>query len=337
MSPDIQDLVDGYFDESLSDKQLQQLSHWIKSDPRHARQFASALMLHDRLRNQFIANDNHTGQELGEPCLVSQAKAIDRRSQMKPTIVWAATACLVLLSTLLFWQSLGTSTASAAILELNRIMAANDRSLDRTFAISVQTTSIPQRGPGRNSPESGRPPKPSLDQAILDVRGSDQFVLQRKTWQGELFVTGSNGVTSWAVRPDGPVRFSNDLTRFNRDVPGHEYSLPINNLHDGLGVLRTTYDLNLLPAEVSESGDGSNDGQTRRMIAVKKHGYLGPAEVEITYTASSGQIRQLRFVEMPYGPEDVTLTMTLINEHALAADYFGHQSHHDPHRIVELE
>ncbi|TWU54307.1 hypothetical protein Poly51_30240 [Rubripirellula tenax] len=333
MSPDVHNLVDGYFDDSLSDQQSQQLSRWINADPMHARQFASALMLHDRLRNQFNANDEHAGQELGEPPVVSLAKSFDGGSRMKPRLVWATTACLVLLSTFLFWQTLGTSTASAAILELNRIMAANDRSLDRTFAISVQTTSIPLRDPGRYSPEHGRPPKPSLDQAILDVRGSDQFVLQRKTVQGERFITGSNGVTSWAVRPDGPVRFSHDLTRFNRDVPGHEYALPINNLHDGLGALRTAYDLELLPADAGEP-DG---GQTRRMLAVKKHGYRGPAEVEITYAASSGQIRQVRFFEMPYGPEDVTLTMTLVDDHALPADHFDYQSHHEPHRNVEFE
>ncbi|TWU16177.1 hypothetical protein [Allorhodopirellula heiligendammensis] len=333
MSAAIQDLISGYIDDSLSREQLQELSEWINFEPSNARQFASALLLHDRLRNHFIAHEEQAYQQIDASSLVAPAKASARQWRAHRQLAWATTACLVLVATLFFWQTLGARSASAAMRELNRIMIANDRSIDRTFEIAVETTSAPQGDRERTSPEHERPPKPSLDQAILDVRGARQFVLTRKTEQGDSFITGSNGVTSWAVRPDGPVRFSNDLTRFNRDLPGHECSLPINNLHDGLDALRTAYDLTLLPALTTDSVDDPS----RRMVAVKKPGYRGPAEVEITYDSANGQIRKMRFVAMPYGVDNVTLTMTLVAERELPANHFDHQTHHAPLRRVEFE
>ncbi len=59
--------------------------------------------------------------------------------------------------------------------------------------------------------------------------------------------------------------------------------------------------------------------------------------MEITYVMSTGQIRQIRFVEMPYGPERLTLRMTLVDERHRGAAYFDHESHHDPMRLVEFE
>ncbi|QDU82495.1 hypothetical protein Pla110_42530 [Polystyrenella longa] len=336
MSPDIQDLIDGYFDGSLSSKELQRLSHWIKSDVLHARQFASDLMLHDRLRNQFKIQEELVNQECYELSVVSLSK-IHANSWVRWPVTWTTTACLVFLGAFLLWHSLGTSSASAAVTELNRIIEANRHSLDRRFLLSVEKTVVPEGERERKSPEHGRPAKPSLDNAILDVRGSNEFVLKRIVDPGEFFITGSNGVTSWAVRPDGPVRYSDDLTRFNRDLPGHERSLPINNLQDGLDALHKAYDLKVLPVESSESDIEPDAESNRRMVAVKKPGFLGPVQIEIMYNDSTGQIRQMRFVDMPYGPENVSLKMTLIDERTLPVNYFDHQSHHDPKRIVEFE
>ncbi len=339
MNSDMRDLIDGYLDDLLSQQQLQQLSQWIQSDPLHARQFASELMLHDRLRNELMAQTELAALDQCEPQVQLQSNASADQWWKRAPIALATTACVVLLGTFLFWHSWSAPTASAAGLELDRIMKANARSLDRTFVISVEETRRPQGDRERRSPEHHRPPKPSLDGAILDVRGAHQFVLKRKVGQGEFFITGSNGLTSWAVRPDGPVRFSDDRTRFNRDLPGHEHSLPINNLHDGLDALHTAYDLHVIPVdgEPLTSIDEADIQPSRLMVAVKKPGFLGPARVEIRYVAASGQIRQMRFFEMPYGPDNVTLSMTLVEERTLAPDYFDHQSHHDRERVVEFE
>ena len=210
-------------------------------------------------------------------------------------------------------------------------------SVDRTFAISVLDAVIPPKHQDRNSPERRRPPKPSLDGAVLDVRGPDQFVLRRQNAQGEWFITGRNSATSWAIRPDGPVRYSDDLLEFARDLPGHEDGLPINNLHDGLEALRTAYDLELGPEEVAESTTTSDDEPNRRMIAIRKPGFRGAMKVEILYTESSGRIIELRFDQMSYGPQQITLTMTAVEDQTFPDNYFDHSHHHGPERDVEYE
>ena len=55
MSNDFDRLISEYLDEALSAEEQQQLEDWIKADPKNARRFAKAAMLHDRLH--FAIND----------------------------------------------------------------------------------------------------------------------------------------------------------------------------------------------------------------------------------------------------------------------------------------
>lgn len=55
MSRDIDNLINGYLDESLSEDEARELADWIKADPGNARQFARAAMLHDRLQSELDA------------------------------------------------------------------------------------------------------------------------------------------------------------------------------------------------------------------------------------------------------------------------------------------
>ena len=174
-----------------------------------------------------------------------------------------------------------------------------------------------------DAPERPRPPKPPLSGAILHVRRGGQIVLSRQTSDGRTFLTGSNGRTSWAVRPDGSVRENTDLNEFNRDVPGHEHSMPLIHIEEGLERLLEAYDVRLLPVETADDAV-AEDNPTRLIVAVKKRHYRGPKRVEISYSVRSGLIQQLRFVEMPYGPEH----LTLIEERPLGDRLFDHESHH---------
>lgn len=323
--PDCEELVDRYLDDSLSTEEQTRLNEWVKSDPKNARQFASRAMLHDRLRCELVvvAGD-------AKVTLSNNPRSITRR---RWPFAIASTACAVLLAASLLWQAVDAPSASAAMTELNRIIEASKMSVDRTFVISVFDAVVPPKHQDRRSPERRRPPKPSLDGAVLDVRGQDQFVLKRKTPQGEWFITGRNETTSWAIRPDGPVRSSSDLTEFARDLPGHEDGLPINNLHDGLEALRTAYDLELPTEPDAESSDEA----TRRMIAVRKPGFRGAKRVEILYDDSTGQISELRFDQMSYGPQRISLTMTATQSQTFPDTYFDHSHHHGPERVVEFE
>lgn len=324
MNSDLRRLAHGYFDDSLTADECEILFDALRKEPEAARQFAELALVHDQLRNA-LAPAAQLDVLIASP---------PSRSVRWRTLITLATTCAVLVIGLILWQTFAVHPAAAAT-ELQRIIAASSQTADRTYLISVEEAVTNNRP--KHLPDFGRPPKPSIDGARLYVRGSNQFVLQRKLDNNQLFITGCNGKTSWAVRPDGPVRVSSDLTEFNRDVPGHEHAMPLNNLHDGLETLQSAYDVQVMPVE---EGDTSGDAAlepSRLLVAVKKSGFRGPKRVEITYAAKSGEIRQMRFVDMPYGPDRLTLRMTLLDAGAMDASFFDHQSHHDQNRNVEFE
>lgn len=323
MNSSPQDWISRSLDGDLSEQEHAELQEWLRASEANAALFARAALLHDRIRGELLA---------GDVVSAPQTVAPGERARFTRSIaVWAATvASLLFLLTL--WIGFSGTTASAAT-ELNRLIAAQEQSLDREYRIDVEEVAVPERD--RRSPEADRPPKPPLDDAVLYVRRGGQFVLLRPTPSGSPFITGSNGEVSWAVKPDGSVRFSRDLTRFNRDLPGHEHDMPLINLEEGLSQLKAAYEVQLLPLEVAEENAADNEA-TRLLVAVKKRGARGPQRVEITYAVESKHIRQMRFVGMPYGPERLTLRMTLMQEKSLDPDFFDHTAHHAPEsRAVE--
>lgn len=335
MTLDPQSLIDGYLDETLSSEEHVVFTQWLHEAPQHRQQFAEAVLLHDRLRGELLAISAMTPESRPTPSVFTLSRP---RRRMGSVAAFFGTVCSIAVVIAVLWRGLGDTPASAAVIEIKRLIAASAQAPDRTYQISVEEVAMPrERGDRSQPPDSGRPPKPPLDGAVLHVRGGNQFVLIRTTPAGLPFVTGSNGRTSWAVRPDGPVRVSSDLTRFNRDLPGHESAMPLINIEDGLEQLRAAYDVQLLPIENGEFDARSEDEPLRLLVAVKKKGFRGPRRVEITYAVATGQIRQMRFVEMPYGPERLTLRLTLVQERNLDALFFDHDSHHTPDRTVEKE
>lgn len=335
MISDPRELIDGYLDDALTADQQEELSAWIKANPEHARIFAEDMLLHDRLRNTLAMDETPV--------------AIRRSSNIGPPRGWfgeawltssfartTAAASVLILGLATLWVSIGTPKASAAIRELDRIIVNSMRSKDRTFEIVVEDTIAERRGKRSAMPESQRPPKPPLDGATLYVRSGNQFVLIRKTQEALPFVTGSNGQQSWAINTKGPVRVSADVHRFDHDLPGHETSVPLTNLHEGLQQLKVAYDLTFsaLGPEEYQTEDGH---ETRLLIAVKKPKERGPQRVEIVYDATTGGILRMRFVQMPYGPDRLDLRLSLVSEDELPSDFFEHASHHVPDRKIEVE
>lgn len=355
MKLDTAGLIGSYLDETLLPDEFVRLQAWLKECPENAQQFTLAVLLHDRLRSEV-------------PALAAMRQANALTIVTPPTRGWrpryrsyASNVSVVIMSfvaIVLVWKIAGESPASAAANELSRIIAVNAQRIDRTYRITVENEApsgrVGNRPPEQVSPRRDRspagdrgprptnerrPPKPPLNGATLHVRGNGQFVLIRTTSDGLPFITGSNGRTSWAVRPDGPVRFSSDLTRFNRDVPGHEHSVPLLNIQEGLIGLLEAYDVELQSATRVRSAMPSERDVDQVLVATKKSGaYRGPKRVEITYTVGGGMIQRMRFFDMPYGDSrPLTLQIDLLEERALGADFFDHQSHHTPARVVEFE
>ena len=335
MSSDARELIDGYLDDALTADQQEELSAWIKANSEHARIFAEAMLLHDRLRNTLSTAE--TPDAIHPSLTIESPRGWLGGSWLMSSLTrTTAAAAVLILGLATLWFSIGTQTASAAIRELDRIIVNSMRTKDRTFEIVVEDITTERRGKRSARPESQRPPKPPLDGATLYVRSGNQFVLIRKTQDGLPFVTGCDGKQSWAINTRGPVRFSADVHRFDHDLPGHETSIPLTNLHEGLQQLKRAYDLTFsaLGPEEYQTGDGN---EARQLIAVKKPKERGPQRVEIVYDATTGGILRMRFVQMPYGPDRLDLRLSLVSEEELSSDFFEHTSHHTPDRKIEVE
>ena len=337
MTPNIRELIDGYFDDNLTESQQTALLDWLKADPEHARIFASESILHDQLRNALSVDRDLT--DLGEVKASSEQKRSTSwlPKSFVPTPLWstAATIAVLLTGLAIVWLSPGPSAASAAFRELDRIIVNNIQSKDRTYEIVVEDVVVPARRDKR-SPEVHRPPKPPLDGATLHLREDRQFVLIRQTNDGLPFITGSNGQQSWAVNARGPVKVSQDVRHFDHDLPGHETSIPLTNLQEGLERLKQSYDLQFSTLGPEEY-EAQNGEDARLLMAVKKPKVRGPQRVEIAYDSKTGRILHIRFVQMPYGPDRLDLRLSLVNENELALDFFEHSSHHTPDRRIEVE
>lgn len=325
-----QELIAGYLDETLSPEEHAEFARWLEASPDNRKQFADSVLLHDRLRGELLATAEMT--RTLPPISTRHAVAARHHRRIAAAISVALVAAIAVFVLL---KQVGDTPAAAAVVELNRLIATSAASTDRTYRIAVEEAALEVQHAQR--PEAGRPPKPSMDGAILHVRQGNQFVLIRWTDEGLPFVTGSNGQTSWAVRPEGPVRVSSDVTRFNRDLPGHEHSMPLINIEEGLEHVRVAYDIQLLPVEIPDEDAHAGDAPQRLLVAVKKRGQRGARRIEITYVVATGQIRELRFVEMPYGPDRLTLTLSLMEQRDLGREFFDHTAHHDLARPIEFE
>lgn len=331
-SPDMATLINCYLDETLSDEDHVVLFAWIKTSEENAGQFAQALLLHDRLRGEHLAQVavEHVDLLSEEDQREHTKSVLDsprRRWQPRLTAVTFAGAALLIIAVL--WKGIGETPAAAAVAEIHRIITANTQTPDRTYRIGVEEqAAISRRELPENAPERSRPPKTPNDGAVLHVRGGGQFVLIRQTPDGEPVVSGCNGQTSWTIRAHGPVKSSPDLAHFNRDVPGHEHSMPLININEGLERLLVAYETQLLPVE-DDAETSTQDEPSRLLVAVRKRGFRGPKRVEITYSINSGLIRQMRFIEMPYGPDKLTLRMTLAEVRPLGERFFDPESHRD--------
>lgn len=339
-------LIHGYLDDCLTEEQHVRLSEWIREHPDNALRFAAELSLHDALRNDFtgfpagqVDSPGDTEYTLVTPKVAGTLHATNPARQTAKIVSAVAVSIALMIGAAMLNRN--THRVSASVTEAYRIISQGTSDTDRTYRIHVEEVAVSRRPKPKPEAAERRPPKPPIDDAILYVRGNNQFVLIRRAGSDSNgdpleFITGSNEQDSWAIRPDGPVRVSADLTRFNRDVPGHEHSLPLINVREGLSRLKEAYDVQLLPPEESEDMPGVSE-PSRLLVAVKRRGYRGPRRVEISYGVRSGQIQQMRFIEMPYGPEHLTLRLTLLSETPLSPAFFDHESHNAPERTVERE
>ena len=326
MGDELRNLIDGYLDDQLSDEQVSRLCALVKQDPEHARRFARAMLLHERLRAEAQANALVGGTST-EPFLLR--RAWPRR---RWTIRAMAAAAVVLIAAGILWHGGTSRSASGAVVALDRMIEVAGQAVDRVYRIRVTD-------PG---PDGARPPvfsgakgrKPGIDGARLYVRGPEQFVLVRQFGNGTEFVTGSDGTVGWAIPPKGPIHLSRDTRRFRRAVPGEHEEIPFTDLQAGFAELRRSYELTLDPANPA---DGESNDQAK-LVAVKKPGRWPGAERIVVDFDAAGVAHRVELSGLP--PDEMrarTVVLELLEHRNLGSDFFKHESHHLADRPIDWE
>jgi hypothetical protein len=179
--------------------------------------------------------------------------------------------------------------------------------------------------------------KEQTDGATLYVRGANQYVMTVMLSSGLQRTSGCDGVQSWAFHKNGPVHVSADLNRFRGGLPGQQQGVPFINMHDHLSQLQlqTGYDVDL-----GDSKQNAADGtKLSQLIGVRKsRDVRGPKQVEIWFDAETGTIHKMLLDGLPRGRSGPkTVMLELLNQSHLDAEFFSHESHHEPGRRIRYE
>lgn len=312
------DLLHGYLDETLTAEQHVELANWIKASPDHARQFSQLALLHDRLRTEMLVGDVWETRQA-----VAVNNRLSKHRWSRRIFALSSALCLMLILGGIVWQTVSSPVLAVGV-ELKRIIQASEAALDRTYML----TALAGRVDSETLPSTDRGEKPTVDGALLHVRGSNQYVLIRYFADGARFITGCDGQTAWAVPPRGRVRVSRDLMRFRGAIPGQQHAIPFIDMRSSLHQLQESYELEL-SSEMTPEG-------WRRMRAIRRTPASGgPKRVTLWYAVPTGTIHRMLLERLPQargGPRDVLLE--LINEGDLGSTYFSHTSHHDKNREV---
>ncbi len=350
--PKFDELVHRYLDGCIEQDDLLKLQSLLRESQAYREAFRDVALLHEQLSQTIPLFALPV-----EPVRTAPAPSIRKRST-RSTISLLAVIAAILVVAMLLLPSRNRSFAGS---ELQRVLQANQNAYLH-YRIDVDQTARIKKPRTKTNAES-RPPKPSLHQAELFVEGADRFVLIRIPDPGQVFITGCDGSISWAIAPQGPVRISKDLSQFSRDIPGHEHSIPLANLKLGFEQIQKAYDVQFLapsPNEYSpddygpddygpdapnsdapdadESGDDTHQsdssGGEAILIATKHRGERGPKRIEIHYDSITGEIQHMRFVDMPYGPDQITIRLSLLDHSSVPDEFFHHTYHQSSDRAV---
>ncbi|MGB2499928.1 MAG: hypothetical protein ACPIA2_09540 [Mariniblastus sp.] len=340
---EIESLVSRHFDGELDHEEHQCLQKWINARPENAKAYVGLALLHDRLLE---ANNQATEQRVDR--VEKSLKPFSARKKNQKHLSWAigalsSIAALLLISLFVIPMLQGTP-ALAAETQLEQLIEVARKSLDRTYLI----TSIEFRGNKRNGSKwnrkavqeqrnrrHGRQQAP-VDGALLHVRGENSYVLIRRFENGEEFVTGSDGQTSWSVPPKGRVQVSDNVERFRGEMPGNQHAIPFITLQDDLKQIRGAYNIQWRDSELAS--EKSRSGQHCLVAEKKSAEHRGPKYIEIWFDMETGTIFEMLLDKLPQakgGPK--TVLLELLDQSEMPDDFFQHTTHHDSNRRVNYQ
>jgi hypothetical protein len=314
---DVNELIGEWLDEGVAkDNEMKTL------DAAHRRQAADLLLVHSLLNT--MARENEIGRE------VRVKRAMNAINATKPQLVLSLVrygiAAMLAVAALFLLTKMPASSAMAAV---DQMIAAIDKAGDRTYRITVLD--------GRRGPQpQGQPgERAGLDGATLYLRGSDKFVLVRKTPSGKDLINGSDGQIRWLVRPEKPVLVSTDPQAFRIPMPQEMAEILPLDLKSTLIHIRDHYTVKY----VSEPpADQAQHGSLKYMDAAKaSRDFRGPKNIELWADAESGLLVRMEFgdIHLQGDPAPKRLIIELVGRDQLPDDWFSHQAHHDADVPVE--
>ncbi|MFM7831064.1 MAG: hypothetical protein ACKPJD_04705, partial [Planctomycetaceae bacterium] len=136
--PAAESLIQGYLDNHLDAQQLLQLQLLLAQSPQLADQFALQHLLHDRLRNHGLlatAVAAAPGVAPAQPVTTGPLQNTTgfSRRQIRQILTTVSVLLVVISAGLLFWSGLAGTPAAAASAELQRLLQASTRPIDRTW------------------------------------------------------------------------------------------------------------------------------------------------------------------------------------------------------------
>lgn len=307
--PDFHELAHAVLDGRAGEEDTARLGAAIAADPALAREVARLAFLHDAIERSL-----HSSEEGRAAAHRIRIRILARRiALIAATLALAAVAA---------WIPLATARIASADEVLARI-ATVARSGDRTYYLRAIGKASPVVDPKR-----GGRPTPTIDGAILYLRGSTNYVLARLDSDGGEVLTGSDGTSAWFIPARGSVRVSRDTGRFSGALPGSRHDLAFIDPHGDLAALGVDYDLKLAP-------DSTADALARIVAVRRSDARGGPKRIEIAYDPETAVIRAMRLENLPQargGPRSVEFE--LVDDAPLPDGFFHHGHHHGADRAV---
>jgi hypothetical protein len=209
---DLEDLIAGHFDGSLSEQQEKGLAVELTESTSAKQLFLSYMRmegrLHSLVRDGFVrepaaaAQDNlHSDAEVTLAAQHSNQQFAFTRSRL-----WSASSALVVSAAVILMLSFGvlrpTSVSASSVLQKAKLAAAE--LVDRAYRVTLSRAGVPS----------------SLLELRVDVRGGGRFVLRPVDGA---FVMGSDGTDYWLTQQDGPVWVTSGrgrlLPKLKRTIP----------------------------------------------------------------------------------------------------------------------
>lgn len=336
---ELQDLIVGHFDGSLSETQERELAAELNSSGEAKQLFLSHMRMEGRLhslgRDGFLREPDEgqddsrvagtlARQEVGIETTVSPAAAgspryvavseENKQSRFALTISWVVLATVMLISSWVVWPS--SVSASTVLLKAQQAAA---EMVDRSYRF------VPTVPPGEDDS--------AARDLMVTVRGGGQFVVQP---ENGLYVMGSDGKNFWMARREGPVFVTADYRSLapelrrripNRQLldrvlasPNEPLLLEISAL---LQLIEQRYDIELI------ASDAPAEHHVRATL--RRGARRGASVVDFWADAETGVLLR---AEME--GEDVKFTrFELVGTPAdLSAEWY-HHSQHAPDRPVE--